>query len=509
MSVSSKLTTLAAAGAGGAPSAWVYEYGDHNSTDKSLQSFDQTSLWVNNTYGGVLGIHQDGVTTDTGKAGRPAVAHILNEDGELQMCKVLKHQNFSTNTLYQIAGCCLGNDGRFWAHLQYKHDPGTYGQMSTVAHFDSNGDISWARQVGYPTTSNSFVTNMTLEPNSNVVHTTHIDYGFSIGLGVITRYSSSGIKPWEHAYPASNNHYTYFNDVMYNSVDGKYYFCGSSTRVSPEQAIFGKFTSSSSSATQGSPAAEYNFGVEGSSVLRFHQMAHDSSGDIFVVGSLYTSPRKIVLFKFNPDMTVVAQKLISPDVTASMLYGSIHITVDSNDNVIIAGTHANNSATDRIGGSTTNNRDTVIMSFSNDLSTRNWHSVFGSELYSTHLGQGYQGATEGKRLMADNNGSFYICGGKQQIISGATKYRFFIAKLPADGSLIDTLTGSSAVGPTSHQYEWVTATGTRTVGNFTDSGTDTVVHLKTSLANYTQDSNIDSNFAPFNETETDQLTYTI
>jgi len=507
MSVSSKLTTLSAAGAGGTPSAWVYEYGDN--AYKSLQNQDQACLWVNNTYGGVLGLHQDGQTTLTGRAGRPAIAHLLNEDGETQMVRVLKHQNFSANTLSQIGGCALGNDGRFWAHLQYKHDPGTYGQMSTVAHFDSDGDISWARQVGFPSTSNSQVFNMTLDPTNNIVHTTHLERGLSIGLGAITRYNSNGTYPWEGAYPASNNYYTYFNDVMYNSVDGKYYFCGNSTRVSPEQAIFGKFTSGTSSATQGSPAAEHNFGVEGTSTLRFHQMAHDSSGDIFVVGSLYTSPRKIVLFKFNPDMTVVAQKLISPSTTAAMLYGSIHITVDSNDNVIIAGTHANNSATDRIGGSSTNNKDAVIMSFSNDLSTRNWHSVFGSEAYSTHLGTGYSGATEGKRLMADNNGSFYLCGGKLHLVSGANRWRYFIAKLPADGSLIDTLTGNDAVGPSSHQYEWVTASATRTVGNFTDSGTDTTVHLKTSMFNYTQDSSIDSNFAPFDETQTTKTTYEI
>ena len=506
MSVSSKLTTLSAAGAGGAPSAWVYEYGDNNVKEKSLQSHDMCSLWVNNTYGGVMGLHQDGVTVDANKAGRPAVAHILNEDGATQLVKILKHQNFSTNTLYQIGGCCLGDDGRFWAHLQYKHDPGTYGRMPVIAHFDSSGSISWAKQLGFPTTSNDNVLNMTLDPDNNIVHTCHRAAGLSIGLGAITRFNSNGTYPWEGAYPNQNNNYQTFNDVMYNSVDGKYYFCGNTNTKSPEAAIFGKFTSGTSSPSQGSPASDWNFTVEGAYVLRFHQMAHDSNGDIFVVGTLYGSPYWTVLFKFNSDMTVVAQKRIYAATTTDMLRSNVHITVDSNDNVIIAAEHNYSTASDRIGGSSTNNYDTVIMSFSNDLSTRNWHSVFGSERYSLRLGTGFQGGTEGKRLMADNNGSFYICGGKQQLLSGATYYRFFIAKLPADGSLIDSV----QVGPSSDEYKWVTSTATRNFNNYTDSGTDTTsVLLKTNTFNYTQDSSINNNFAPVDETATDQITYTI
>lgn len=506
MSISSKLTTLSAAGAGGAPSAWVYEYGDFN--EKALQNIGQACLWVNNTYGGVMGLHQDGVTTDTGKAGRPAIAHLLNEDGETQMVRVLKHQNFSSNTLYQIGGCALGNDGRFWAHLQYVHDAGTYGQMSTVAHFDSNGDISWAKQVGFPYAGNSQVYNMTLDPDNNIVHTTHWEGGLSIGLGAITRYNSNGTYPWEGAYPASNNYQTHFTDVMYNSVDGYYYTCGYD-QDGGTNAMIAKFTSGTSSASQGSPASEFNFQMDHASTFRFHQMAHDSSGNVFVVGTAYSSPRKIVLIKFNDSLTVQAQKEIYSSTSTDQLEACVHITVDSNDNVIIAATHDYNNASDRIGSNSTNNGDAVIMSFSNDLSTRNWHSVFGSELYRTDLNNGYSGATEGKRLMADNNGSFYLCGSKQHLVSGSTKLRFFIAKLPTDGSLIDVLKDSDAVGPTSNQYEWRTATATRTVGTFTDAGTSNTTILNVNTFNYTQDSSINSNFAPLDETQTDQITYTI
>lgn len=507
MSVSSKLTTLSAAGAGGTPSAWVYEYGDN--AYKSLQDQDKACLWVNNTYGGVLGLHQDGQTTLTGRAGRPAIAHILNEDGETQLVRVLKHQNFPANTLYQIGGCALGDDGRFWAHLQYKATT-SWGQMPVVAHFDSSGDISWARYTGFPSSSNDQVFNMTLDPENNIVHTCHLARGLSIGLGAITRYNSNGTYPWEGAYPASNNYYTYFNDVMYNNVTGDYYYCGSDTK-NGTNACIGRFVSGTSSAISAPSGgvATYSLQVNDASTFRFHQMAHDSSGNVFVVGTQYATPRKIVLIKLNSTLSIQAKKIISPSSTTNDLEPNIHITVDSNDNVIIAASHDDSTSPDRLGSPSTNNQDAVIMSFSNDLSTRNWHSVFGSELYSTHLGNGYSGATEGKRLMADNNGSFYLCGGKLHIVSGANRWRFFIAKLPADGSLIDVLKDNNAVGPSSHQYEWRTATQTRTVSDYTPSATGNDVRLNTNMFNYTQDGSINNNFAPIDETQTTKTTYTI
>ena len=496
--------------ASGAPSAWVYEYGDYN--EKALQEQDQCCLWVNNTYGGVMGLHQDGVSTDTGKSGRPAVAHILNSDGEQQLVRVLKHQNFSTNTLYQVGGCALGDDGRFWAHLQYKHDGGTWGQMPVVVHCDANGDVSWARQVGGSSTQNDKVFNMTLDEANNIAHTVHLSPGFSVGVGLITRWNANGTTPWESAYPYSNNYVTIYNDVMYNSVNGHYYHCGYDTE-SGTRAIVGRFLSGTSSLTRPSGGVSgYDIRIQESGVtFRFHQLAHDSSGNVFAVGTHYTSPRKTVIVKFNESLSIQAKKIITPSATNNDLEASVHIAVDSDDNVIIAASHDDSNSPDRLGSSSTvnTNQDAIIMSFSNDLSTRNWHSIFGSEQHSFHLGLGYQAATEGRRLMTDDNGSFYLCGAKLHRVSNQNKYRFAIAKLPTDGSLIDSLVDASAVGPTSNQYEWRTATETRTVSDYTPSNTDNPVSINTSMSNYTQDSSINGNFAPFNETATTKTTYNI
>ena len=493
------------------PSAWIYEYGDND--EKALYDVNHVSLWVNNTYGGVMGLHQDGVASDTGKSGRPAIAHILNSDGEVQLLRILSHQNFSSNFLQGIGGCALGDDGKFWAHLLYKHDSGTYGFMPVVAHFDSSGDISWARQIGYPDMANGEVHNMTLDEANDIVHTVSFTPGLTGSVDTLTRWNANGTIPWEAAYPASNNYQTKFNDVMYNTYNSNYYLCGHDTEAGTNPFI-SRFTSSTSAITQGSPASQYEFQYNFGVTFRFHQMAHDSNGNVFVVGTIYgtgssSQPRIIQLTKFDATLSVQAKKLITPSSTTNDLEPSLHITVDSDDNVIIAGTHDDSTSPDRLGSAGTNNQDVVIMSFSNDLSTRNWHSVFGSEEHSTHLGTGSSGATNGRRLMADDNGSFYLCGGKGHLHGSTLKYRFFIAKLPADGSLIDSLVDGSAVGPSNQQYEWRTATETRAVSDFTPTGTDNGDRLSTQKITYSQDSSINSNFAPVNETATNKTTYNI
>ena len=203
MSVTSKLITFAAAGAGGAPSSWVFEYGSSGSSERNSYTPDRTSLWVNNTYGGVLTCHQDGDVTY-----RPAVVNILDTDGNLQLSKVLTASNFanSANTMQDLGGCALGNDGKFWAYMLFKEDAGTYGLMPVVAHFNSSGTTQWARQVGFPAQGNDLLASITYDAATDVVHTTHRAIGITGQQGVITRFNSNGTTPFEGLKPLSLIH---------------------------------------------------------------------------------------------------------------------------------------------------------------------------------------------------------------------------------------------------------------------------------------------------------------
>ena len=228
----------------GAPSAWVFEYGSSGSSERNSHHSDRTCLWVNNTYGGVLGCHQDGEVTY-----RPAVANILDADGNLQLSKVLTAQNFanSANTMQDMAGCALGDDGKFWAHMQFKHATGTYGLMNVVAHFNSSGTTQWARQVGFPASGTDIPASIAYDPDTDVVHTSHRAVAITGQQGVITRFNANGTTPFEGLYPSTNNYDVQFNDVMYNSVDGFYYYCGFSAESGSNRGTLGKFTSGSSS----------------------------------------------------------------------------------------------------------------------------------------------------------------------------------------------------------------------------------------------------------------------
>ena len=270
-----------------------------------------------------------------------------------------------------------------------------------VAKYNSSGGIQWQRILGGSSTDQSI--GIAVDSSANVYISA---YTMSSGQGdrdlLIAKYNTSGTIQWQ--YTLGDSYAQGGNEV---SVDGS-----GNVYVIGYTAI-GNWPSSQTRFL----VAKYNTDGDiqwqkvlyGSSDESGKAIALDSSGNIYITGTSKSTGagEDMIVAKYNSSGSVQWQRKLS----GSSNEQSEGITVDSSGNVYIVG-YSNSGGP---GGYS------ISIAKYNTSGTIQWQRHLGGS--STDQGRG---------IVVDNSGNFYICGNSSSV--GAGSGDFIIARFPDDGT---------------------------------------------------------------------------
>jgi uncharacterized delta-60 repeat protein len=298
------------------------------------------------------------------------------------------------------------------------------GNQGHIAKYNSSGVIQWQTRIS----ASSQLKDLKVDSSGNV---------YVVGLAVpssiqafIAKYDTNGIRQWAKLLDSSDS--SYFESVALDSSGNVYATGITNAPGSDENFVIAKYSNSGTLLWQRS--------LGGSTARVFGEaIAVDSSGDVYVVGTVAETLQSIVIAKYNTSGTLQWQRQLGfSSGTSTIARG---VTVDYSDNIYIVG----------ITG------ESGVSQFSiakyNSAGTLQWQRRLGS------------GASVGQGISSDLE-SVYVTG----YASGFGSRDFLSAKLPNDGSAI----GTYNLGGVSFTYTTASATDsaaslTSSTASFTDT----------------------------------------
>ena len=310
---------------------------------------------------------------------------------------------FETSTVFESV--TVDSSGNVYV-AGYTNMQGAGGWDILVAKYNSSGGIQWQRILGGSSTDQSI--GIAVDSSANVYISA---YTQSSGQGdrdlLIAKYNTSGTIQWQ--YTLGDSYAQGGNEV---SVDGSgnVYVIGY-TAIGNWPSYQMRFL-----------VAKYNTDGDlqwqkvlyGSSDEGGKAIALDSSGNIYITGYSKSTGagEDMIVAKYNSSGSVEWQRKLS----GSSNEQSEGITVDSSGNVYIVG-YSNSGGP---GG------------YSISIAKYN---TSGTIQWQRHLG-GSSGSDQGRGIVVDNSGNFYICGNSSS--AGAGSGDFIIARFPDDGTSTGT-----------------------------------------------------------------------
>lgn len=299
------------------------------------------------------------------------------------------------------------------------NSPGGAGNYDAVlAKYNSSGAIQWHRAFGDSTYN--IARAVAVDSSGNVFIGTSQSTNSSM---IIAQYDSSGTIQWQFNINGAGNEY--IHDVAVDSSGNAYYWGQTTTSGGTSWNFFLMKVNSSGSIqwqrTLGGPGSD-----QSSSTLP-NKMYVDASGNVYIIGTTNNDGsisgfNRIITAKYDTNGTIQWQRSWGHDgviETASINVGGV--TADTSGNVYVCASGS--------GGWSVGTGGNIMLMKYNSSGVVQWQRSIGGDSGTT--------AMAGNNIAAHGS-SIYITGG-QTTVTNSTD--FLIAKVPDDGSGIDTYTG--------------------------------------------------------------------
>jgi uncharacterized delta-60 repeat protein len=323
-----------------------------------------------------------------------------NTAGAMEWQRYLGGGSSTSTTFSSVA---LDSSGNIYV-AGYTNMQGAGGWDILVAKYNSSGSIQWQRILGGTSTDQSI--GIAVDSSANVYISA---YTQSSGQGnrdfLVAKYNTSGTLQWQ--YTLGDSYAQIARDIVVDS-SGNFYVTGYNAIGSfpsyQKRFIVTKYN------TDGD--LQWQKVLYGSSDEDGQAIALDSSDNIYITGfsnSTGGGGDDIVVAKYNSSGSVIWQRKLSG---SSNEQGN-GIEVDSSGNVYVVG-YSNSGGP---GGYS------IVIAKYNTSGTIQWQRHLGGS--STDQGRG---------IVVDNSGNFYICGNS----SSTSTAGFIIARFPDDGTSTGT-----------------------------------------------------------------------
>ncbi len=386
-----------------------------------------------------------------------SAARAITNDIALGSTAAWKTRTFkdgTTTTIYKVRKDTAGN----YIALGNSTVSGTVGAV--LIKFDSSWNITWQNRIA--TSGSVGPSALTLDTSDNI----YIAYNGEVtGESSLAKFNSSGTLQWARNIGKAGGAIGNLTTIIYNTVDG-YLYVGGRTGISGGggPGLYAKYSTAGTVqwVKRFKPPGTYYGNLRNGQVFA---MAHDSAGDVYIVGADFPSTWAGIVIKINSSGVFQWQK----NVSASTQIEAIHI--DSSDGIYIShwdGTVFSSSSYEYSDAITTklNTSGTIV-----------W----------TRKYRGYPDANT--TLTGDASGNVYTAFGRtltKHNSSGTLQWsRRLFTSIIAGLSLIDSTLYVNGIGTTNGFITELAPDGTTASGNayHSISGDATDAASSTSLSN--------------------------
>jgi hypothetical protein len=322
-----------------------------------------------------------------------------NKKGVIQWQKAL-----SSSSQAVCLSIALDSSGNVYA-CGYSNNSGTYDLE--IAKYDTSGTLQWQRVLGRVDSTGG--TGITIDGSGNIFVCGY--YSPTSGTFIqLAKYDSSGTIQWKKQISSAGNSDAAYSIALDSS--GNIYICGSGVVSGQTALLIVKCDSTGSNVWQRTIDNSPDYFSYGQSVTV------DSSGNVYVCGSVNFSGNSWILAKYNSSGTIQWQRVLT---TSGVDLDASSIILDSSSNIYVCGTSAGFSQP----------RYIQIAKYDSSGSI-SWQRKL-SNSSTTDVSYGFS-------IKLDNSGNFCVLGYFGQFSTIPNYYKFLFAKLPTSGALTGTYT---------------------------------------------------------------------